>query len=58
MVRIAGQDLRALDDEALSAVRNRHVGFVFQRFKLIRGLSVLDNVLVPLRLQGKKSNTA
>jgi lipoprotein-releasing system ATP-binding protein len=52
LVRIAGQDLRALDDEALSAVRNRHVGFVFQFHHLLREFSALENVMMPLRIAG------
>ena len=51
-MRIAGQDLRALDDEALSAVRNRHVGFVFQFHHLLREFSALENVMMPLRIAG------
>jgi lipoprotein-releasing system ATP-binding protein len=52
VVRIAGQDLRALDDAALSAVRNQHVGFVFQFHHLLREFSALENVMMPLRIAG------
>ncbi len=43
-----GQDVSALDDDALSSVRNRSIGFVFQSFQLIPQLNVLENVEVPL----------
>jgi putative ABC transport system ATP-binding protein len=44
---LAGQDLTALDDDRLSAIRNRRIGFVFQLFHLLPRLSVLQNVLLP-----------
>jgi putative ABC transport system ATP-binding protein len=40
------------------AVRRRSIGFVFQNFQLIRGLSALDNVCVPLMLQGVEPDAA
>ncbi len=46
-VTVAGQALSKLNDDELSKFRNRHVGFVFQSFHLVSGLSVLDNVLLP-----------
>jgi putative ABC transport system ATP-binding protein len=46
-VEIFGQDLRALDDRALSRLRGDHIGFVFQAFHLLPHLTVLDNVLAP-----------
>jgi putative ABC transport system ATP-binding protein len=44
-----GVDVAALDDEALSALRNRRIGFVFQSFHLLPRLSVLQNVMLPWR---------
>ncbi|GIU42762.1 ABC transporter ATP-binding protein [Shewanella algidipiscicola] len=44
-----GQEVSQLDDDALSAVRNKEIGFVFQSFHLLPRLSALQNVLLPLR---------
>lgn len=52
-VRLAGQYLQALDQDGRAALRNRHVGFVFQNFQLIPTLTALENVLVPLELMGR-----
>jgi ABC-type lipoprotein export system ATPase subunit len=46
-VTLAGENLAALDDDALAAVRNRQIGFVFQAHFLLPQCSVLENVLVP-----------
>jgi putative ABC transport system ATP-binding protein len=46
---LEGIDVRALSDEQLSRIRNRHIGFIFQSFNLIPDLDVFDNVEVPLR---------
>jgi putative ABC transport system ATP-binding protein len=43
------QEVSALDDDALSAVRNRHMGFIFQSFHLLPRLTALENVLLPRR---------
>ena len=51
-VRIAGQMLDGLDDEALARLRNRHVGFVFQFHHLLREFSAMENVMIPLRISG------
>jgi putative ABC transport system ATP-binding protein len=51
-VRVAGEDLRALGEDALARFRGRHVGIVFQSFHLIPTMTALENVAVPLELSG------
>jgi len=51
-VRLAGQDLFALDEDARAALRARQVGFVFQSFQLLGNLTALENVMLPLELAG------
>ena len=51
-VRTNGTEVGALDDAARRAFRIRHIGLVFQEFELLEYLSVLDNVLLPYRIQG------
>ncbi len=46
-VKLAGRDLGGLDEQALAAVRNRNIGFVFQAHHLLPHCTVLENVLVP-----------
>ena len=50
--RIGGRDLSALDGKSLSAIRNREIGFIFQGFHLIPGLTAAENVELPLRYRG------
>ncbi|MBR6738075.1 MAG: ABC transporter ATP-binding protein [Oscillospiraceae bacterium] len=47
-----GTNVRELTDKELSRIRNREIGFIFQQYNLIQGLSVLENVELPLIYQG------
>jgi len=53
-VRLAGQDLFTLDEDARAALRAHKVGFVFQSFQLLGHLTALENVMLPLELAGRK----
>jgi putative ABC transport system ATP-binding protein len=50
---IDGQEVGRLDDDALTLFRRRKIGLVFQFFNLLPTLDALDNVLLPLMLEGK-----
>jgi putative ABC transport system ATP-binding protein len=50
--RLEGQDVSRLDDDALSEVRNRRIGFVFQTFNLLPRLTALQNVELPMVYAG------
>ncbi len=52
-VQLCGHDLAALDEDARADVRSRHVGFVFQTFRLLPTLTALENVMVPAELRGR-----
>jgi putative ABC transport system ATP-binding protein len=55
-VRLAGQDLFALDEDDRAALRAQKVGFVFQSFQLMGNLSALENVMLPLELAGRRDS--
>lgn len=57
-VKLAGVDLFSLDEDARAAVRAAQVGFVFQSFQLLGNLSAIENVMLPLELQGRKDARA
>ena len=52
-VKLAGEDLFVLDEDARAAVRARQLGFVFQNFQLLSNLTALENVMLPLELLGR-----
>jgi putative ABC transport system ATP-binding protein len=49
---LQGEDVSTLDDDALAAKRQKHIGFIFQFFHLIPRLTALENVELPLVLAG------
>jgi len=52
-VCINDTDLGLLDEDGRAAFRARHIGFVFQSFQLLPALTALENVMLPLELQGQ-----
>ena len=52
-VHLAGEDLFARDEDARAELRARMLGFVFQSFQLLGNLNALENVMLPLELQGR-----
>ncbi len=53
-VTLAGQALSTLDEDQRARIRAEHVGFVFQSFQLLDSLNALENVMLPLELDGRK----
>ena len=53
-VRLAGQDLFALDEDGRAALRAQKIGFVFQSFQLMGNLTALENVMLPLELADRR----
>jgi putative ABC transport system ATP-binding protein len=50
---LGGEDVARLDDDDISAVRGKRLGFVFQSYNLIHQLTVIENIHVPLFYQGR-----
>ncbi len=57
-VVLCGKDLNDLNEDERAQLRNKEVGFIFQNFQLLPTLTALENVSVPLELQGAKDATA
>lgn len=55
---VDGQKLFDLSDEALTIFRRRKIGFVFQAYNLVPVLSVYENIVLPLQLDGRSVDTA
>ena len=54
-IRLNGISLESLDEDQRARVRNQHIGFVFQNFQLLPTLTALENVMLPMELQGLKN---
>lgn len=59
-ISLNDKSLTSMDEDGRAAMRNQLVGFVFQSFQLLQGLTALENVMLPLELRGDKNakNTA
>ena len=53
-VTVDGRELSSLKDEELTIFRRRKIGFVFQNFNLVPVLNVVENIVLPIRLDGKQ----
>ena len=56
-VMVDGKDIFSLKDEALTIFRRRKIGFVFQSYNLVPVLSVRENIILPIQLDGNKVDT-
>ncbi len=54
-IKLAGQNLKGLDEDGRASVRGETSGFVFQSFQLLPALTALENVMLPLELQGQRN---
>jgi putative ABC transport system ATP-binding protein len=57
-VSVAGVEVTALDDTALTKLRRDHIGFIFQFFNLLPMLTAAENIVLPLKLAGGKPDPA
>ena len=57
-VSVDGKDIFSLKDEALTIFRRRKIGFVFQNYNLVPVLSVYENIVLPIQLDGQKPDAA
>lgn len=57
-VELCGEELTGLNEDERARVRNQNVGFIFQNFNLMPGLTALENVMIPMELKGEKKASA
>ena len=57
-VEVEGRNIFALSDEALTVFRRRKTGFVFQAYNLVPVLSVWENIVLPVQLDGRRPDKA
>uniref|UniRef100_UPI00259C908C ABC transporter ATP-binding protein n=1 Tax=Dubosiella newyorkensis TaxID=1862672 RepID=UPI00259C908C len=55
VIKLAGQDIVHMNAKALSKLRKDTIGFVFQDYSLLDSMSLLDNIVLPLSLNGAKA---
>lgn len=53
-VIVDGQELSRMTDEELTIFRRRNIGFVFQQYNLVPMLNVWENIILPVKLDGKR----
>src|SRR5690606_13850497 len=53
-ISLNGLKMETLSEDERAAVRNQHVGFIFQNFQLLPTLTALKNVMVPLKLKKRR----
>ena len=52
--KLMGHDIASMSDEEITAFRGKNIGFVFQAFNLLPSLSAIENVALPLTIEGRK----
>lgn len=57
-ITLGGQELKGMDETSLAKIRNEKLGFVFQDFMLLDGLTVRENILIPRIIQGEMNQDA
>ncbi|MDE7244723.1 MAG: ABC transporter ATP-binding protein [Oscillospiraceae bacterium] len=55
-VAVDGRELSELNDEALTIFRRRKIGFIFQNYNLVPVLSVYENIVLPIQLDGRDAD--
>jgi putative ABC transport system ATP-binding protein len=56
-VEIGGEDITTMDDKELTLLRRRQIGFVFQAFNLVPTLTAEENIVLPLAIAGRKTQS-
>ncbi|MFR8010987.1 MAG: ABC transporter ATP-binding protein [Clostridia bacterium] len=57
-VQVEDQNLESMTDEQLTIFRRKRIGFIFQNYNLIPYLTAYENIVLPVRLDGKKEDEA
>ena len=57
-VEIGGEDITSMGDKQLTLLRRRHIGFVFQAFNLVPTLTAEENIVLPLAIAGRKTESS